>query len=90
MTQALTDKNHVLVLRGNVKIYINEQEKDGIVAVISKGQEMFEVQGKLIMRHAILYLISAEEQDTAEKIKRGYWKCHAGKLHSPEYTDCSC
>lgn len=90
MESSLTDKTHVLVLRGNVKLYINVNEFEGIKKAISRGEDMFEVQGRLIMKQAVLYLISASDQDTADKIKKGYWKCHAGDLHAPEYKDCSC
>jgi gamma-glutamylcyclotransferase (GGCT)/AIG2-like uncharacterized protein YtfP len=90
MTQDITDKTHVLVLRGNVKIYINLAEFEGIKNAISRGEDMFEVQGRLIMKQAILYLISAADQDIADKIKKGWWKCSKGNLHHPKYNDCSC
>ncbi len=90
METSITDRTHVLVLRGNVKIYINLGEFESIKKAISRGEEMLEVQGRLVMKQSILYLISAADQDTADKIKKGYWKCSAGNLHAPEYKDCSC
>ena len=90
METSLTDKTHVLVLRGNVKIYINLGEFESIKKAISRGEEMLEVQGRLVMKQSILYLISASDQDTADKVKKGYWKCHSGNLHDPKYKECSC
>lgn len=58
---AITDKNWVMVLRGNIKVYVNEAEFKGIKQVIEAGQEFMEVQGKLIMKQSILYLVSAAD-----------------------------
>ena len=90
MTQSLTDKTFVLVLRGNVKIYVNEQEFESMKAALARGEEMFEVQKRLVMKNAVLYIVSAADFDEAEKIKRGFWRCDWGKLHAKEYKDCSC
>lgn len=86
----LTDKMYVLVLRGNVKIYINLNEFEGIKQAIGRGEEMFEVQSRLVMKQSVLYLVSASDLDNAEKMKKGWWKCHAGNLHDPKYKECSC
>jgi hypothetical protein len=90
MTQAITDKTHILALRDNVKIWINQNEFEAIKAALSGDKWMFEIQGRIIMKNAVLYIISAADQVEAEKIKRGYWRCSSGNLHSPEFKECSC
>lgn len=90
MTTALSDKNYILALRDNVKLWLNKEEYEAIKKALSSDKWMFEVQGRLIMKQAVMYVISATDQDQADKIKRGFWKCHAGNLHAPEYKECSC
>jgi len=86
----LTDKTWVLVLRDNVRLYLNEQDAEKVKQAVSSGAGTLDIQGRLIMKQAILYLISASDQDVADKIRKGWWKCANGVLHDPKYKDCSC
>ena len=88
----ITDKNWVLVARGNIKIYVNEAEFQGIKRAIEAGSDWLEVQGRLIMKQAILYLLSASDFKTAEDdrnaMRRGMWKCEHGWV-AREFKECS-
>lgn len=92
MTTEITDKNWVLMLRGNVKLYINEAEFNGIKDAIKRDADMLEVQGKLVMKQAILYILPAVDIKNTEEIqnnvRRGMWKCEHGWVPR-EYKECS-
>lgn len=91
---AITDKTYVIVLRGNVKIYVNAADFEKLKAAVGMGVEMLEVEGRIIMRNAIQYIVPAADLQKQEKEqmhrKHGDWQCFKGNWHDRKYTDCSC
>lgn len=94
MTQEITDQMWVLVLRGGVKVFINEAEFNGIKIALQTGSELLEVQGKLITKQSVLYLISAADlkkvDDERDRTRRGDWKCIHGRWIEKKYKECGC
>ena len=90
MSTEITDKNHVLVLRGNIDIYITQNEYELVEGALSQGSELFKVQGRLITKGSVLYVVSASDFKQVEMKKKGYWQCSAGNWHPKEFTECSC
>ena len=81
MTQSITDKLYILVLKGNVRIWLNKKEFEGAKESIRQEIAFIEIGGKIISKDAILYIVPRAELDEAEKIKRGEWKCKFDKWH---------
>lgn len=89
MTTAITDKTEVLVLRGDIKIYLNQEEAKKVYAIMeNKGIEAFEIQDRKIMRYAIQYVVPAGDIEIQERIKRGEWKCEKGHWNSKVSRKC--
>lgn len=75
MNQEITDKIYILVLRGNVRLWLNRNEFEAIKKSISQEISFIEINGKIISKDAILYLVPRNEIEDADKIKKGEWKC---------------
>lgn len=95
MTTELSKDNWIVMLKGNVKLYIDEAQHQALIAAVSHGETGFTlVKGRLVSLQAILFTSPANEFDREEEDKdhkfRGDWKCSSGKWHDKKYDDCSC
>ena len=85
----VSTKTEVLVLRGDIKIYLSEDEAKTIYQIMqNKEVEAFEVQGRKIMRYSILYIVPAGDVETQERVARGEWRCDKGHWNSKGSRKC--
>ena len=78
----------VLVLKGNVNVYITPDEEKMIEVFLETGQHFVRIQDRLITKEAILYIVPALEIEEAHYLKRGYWKCPKGHWMPREAKKC--
>lgn len=81
MTNLPTDQRFVIILKGNARIWLNEQEFKAVKNALVAKAELLEIREMLINPYAILYVLPASELEIAEKIRRGHWQCEYGFWH---------
>lgn len=82
MEKQITDKTHLIVLMGGMRIWINEKEYQEIKKEIYGRKAFVEIEGNIINTNSILYAGSRIGIDEADRIKRGDWKCQYGFWHT--------
>jgi hypothetical protein len=83
MEKQITDKTHIVVLMGGMRIWITEQECNLVKNAIYDAKKSFvEISESIINKSSILYVGSRANIDEADKIKRGDWKCDKGFWHT--------
>ena len=90
MSSEITDKRFVLMLRGNIRLWLNDSEVELLKQVLKNGTPFFEIQGMLISSNSVLYIVSGELIDQTDKIKRGEWQCKECKRWHPRNEECGC
>ena len=81
MTKALSTKNYVLVLFDKSRFFLDETEAEAVKNALKGGAKYIEIGESLIMSSAISRLVSGENYDEGEKIRRGEWKCKYDEWH---------
>ena len=82
MTKALSTKNYVLVLFDKSRFFLDESEAERAKSALKGGAKYIEIGDSLVMSSAISRLVSGENYDEGEKIRRGEWKCQYDEWHT--------
>jgi len=77
----LTDKKFVLCLDNNEKLYLTEEQANRVKEAVLRDSEFILIARELIRKRSIKYIISAQQVEKAERVKRGEWMCKYGFWH---------
>lgn len=89
MTQEITDQTWIVALKGGTILPISEKQKDIIhYQLENTSHGVFNINGRIVVREAILYLIPATDYEETLRLKRGEWKCEKGHWNSRGLTSC--
>ncbi len=83
----LTDKTHIILMTGDIRIWITEKEFETAEKLIGAGKVFINLDGRLINTKSIIYAGPRNELELADRIKRGEWKCEYGFWHE-KYQQC--
>ena len=75
MTQAISDKTHVLYLFGGDRFFLNEKEAELIKQAISRGDKYIDLGSAFIATNQVVKILHHADFMEAERIKRGDYKC---------------
>jgi hypothetical protein len=79
---SLTLETHVMVLRDGTIVYLNQQQVSAIYnSLQSTSVDFIMVGEKMIMRHAISYVVSLVDYEDTLRRKKGEWRCKLGHWH---------
>lgn len=82
MTKEISDKNYIVILIGDIRIWLNEKEYEKLVSVIETGKMFLNAGGRIFNAKNIIYVGPRNEVDLADRVKRGEWQCSFDKWHA--------
>ena len=82
MEKSLSVKNYIILLRGDIRIWISEKEFKAVERIIETKQ-FINLNGRIFNTSSVMYVGPRREIDIADKIKKGYWQCEYGYWHGP-------
>lgn len=88
MNQEISKDNFVLVLHGEIKIWLSNEEAEAVKNAIRRGVKFIEVKGGMIGLETIRYVMSRMNYEEGERIKRGEYKCPIGGEWIPKFKTC--
>ena len=75
----LTNKTWFIYYKG-FQIWLSEEEANAIKPLMSGDDKTVEIAGRILPLKDIA-LLKGEDNDRAEKLRRGYWMCEYGYFH---------
>ncbi len=81
MTQ-LTDKTWFIYSKG-FQVWLNDNEAEIVRKAIDQKLESLDIDGRRLKTNDCI-LLKGEDNDRAEKIKRGNWMCAWGQWHTKD------
>ena len=89
MTNEITDKNFIVLIRGGYKIYINEKQMEIIKENMKQGKTIIYLEKGLFNANDISFILPASEVEKDERIKKGEWQCEYRTWHQ-RGEGCGC
>lgn len=77
----LTDKTHVLVTRSLGRFYITEAQATKLMTVLQGDSKMVMIDKAMVMTNDITGIVSGDQIEQIERIRRGDWQCKFNKWH---------
>lgn len=90
MDQFLSDKTHIVLMSGDIRIWITEKEFETAEQLIGAGKVFINLDGRLINTKSIIYAGPRNEIELADRIKKGEWQCQVCKRWHPKFEECGC
>ena len=82
MEKSISDKNYIILMSGDIRIWLNEKEFKMAESLIENGKVFLNLDGRLINTKSILYAGPRNEIEIADRIKRGNYQCSYGFWHN--------
>ena len=80
MTNAITDKTWFVDYKG-FQIWITEEQKKALESQIEEGKDFVNIEGRTLPINNVA-ILSGQDNDRRERIKRGDWKCRYDEWHT--------
>lgn len=78
--RTLTDKTWFIYYKG-FQIWINDEQAQQVRKLMLAGNQYLDIDGRMIKLDEVA-LLKGEDNDRAEKLRRGDWKCEYGYWHA--------
>jgi len=82
MNKKITDKNFVVMLKGNYRCWVNKEQKELLEKGLLMGKKFIKIDEFLFNSDDISFILPASEIDREDRIKRGDWQCKYGYWHT--------
>ena len=88
MTKSITDKTYVLCLIGGDRFFLNESEYEKVKNAIVLGNKYIELEDAFIATNQVTKILHHADYESAERIKRGDYKCRNCDNWIPRGMQC--
>jgi len=90
METSISDKTFVVILKGDIRIWLTEKEFKLFQSLLESGKTFVSFSNRIINLKMIVYAGPRIEVETADRIKNGEWQCRdCGRWH-PKGEECGC
>ena len=90
MTNEITDKILVIMLKGNYKCWISQKQAEVIKQAIKSNASFVEVDDLFFKAESIMFILPADEIEEQDHIKKGDWQCQYCGSWIPKNMECGC
>ena len=80
MSTKLTDKTWFIYYKG-FQIWLSSEQAEATRALIKSGSKWLDIEGRLLKLEDCA-LMKGEDNERAEKLRRGSWMCEYGHWHT--------
>lgn len=77
----ISTRHYVCILKDGSRFFLEDEDAERLRLAIRSGSQFLEIEDSLVASSEFSRLISSENYQETEKIRRGEWKCRFGFWH---------